>query len=554
MTDIPQKPVTIFGPDFPFPFDDWIKHPAGLGQIPPEHHGAEVAIIGAGIAGLVAAYELMKLGLKPVVYEASKMGGRLRSQPFEGGAGVVAELGGMRFPVSSTAFYHYVDLLGLKSQPFPNPLTPASGSTVIDIEGNTHYARSLDDLPPLFREVAEAWVQALEEGAGFDEVQHAIRERDVPTLKALWNALVPLWDDRTFYDFVATSKAFERLSFHHREVFGQVGFGTGGWDSDFPNSMLEILRVVMTGCDDGQRLIVGGAQQVPCGLWAHAPDTPVHWPQGTTLASLHSGAPRAGVARIARAADGKLAVTDAWRDTRHYAAVLATCQSWLLTTQIDCEESLFSHKLWMALDRTRYMQSSKTFVMVDRPFWKDKDPQTGRDLMSMTLTDRLTRGTYLFDNGEGKPGVICLSYAWMSDALKMLPHPPDKRVRLALDALKKIYPTLDIASHVIGDPITISWEADPNFLGAFKGALPGHYRYNQRMYAHFMQQDMPAAQRGIFIAGDDVSWTPAWAEGAVQTSLNAVWGIVAHFGGKTFAENPGPGDVFAELGPIVLPE
>ena len=84
--------------------------------------------------------------------------------------------------------------------------------------------------------------------------------------------------------------------------------------------------------------------------------------------------------------------------------------------------------------------------------------------------------------------------------------------------------------------------------------MPGHYRYNQRMYAHFMQGDMPPAQRGIFIAGDDVSWTPAWAEGAVQTSLNAVWGIVAHFGGRTFAANPGPGDVFAELGPVELPE
>ena len=45
----------------------------------------------------------------------------------------------------------------------------------------------------------------------------------------------------------------------------------------------------------------------------------------------------------------------------------------------------------MALDRTRYMQSSKTFVMVDRPFWKDRDPKTGREKMSMTLTDRLTR-------------------------------------------------------------------------------------------------------------------------------------------------------------------
>ena len=81
------------------------------------------------MAGITAAYELMKLGLKPVIYEASRMGGRLRSQPFEGGQGVVAELGGMRFPASSTAFFHYVDLLGLATKPFPNPLTPASGST-----------------------------------------------------------------------------------------------------------------------------------------------------------------------------------------------------------------------------------------------------------------------------------------------------------------------------------------------------------------------------------------------------------------------------------------
>jgi hypothetical protein len=29
-----QETVTIFGPDFPFAFDDWIEHPAGLGSIP----------------------------------------------------------------------------------------------------------------------------------------------------------------------------------------------------------------------------------------------------------------------------------------------------------------------------------------------------------------------------------------------------------------------------------------------------------------------------------------------------------------------------------------
>nr|WP_298682037.1 NAD(P)/FAD-dependent oxidoreductase [uncultured Dongia sp.] len=553
MTESAQKPVTIFGPDFPFPYDDWIKHPAGLGEIPADRHGAEVAVIGAGISGLVSAYELMKLGLKPVVYEASQLGGRLRSQPFEGAPpGIIAELGGMRFPVSSTSFYHYVDRLGLGSQPFPNPLTEAAGSTVINLEGETYYARTLADLPPMFREVADAYHAALEEHAHYSALQRAIRNRDVRAIKAIWDPLVREWDERTFYDFVTKSSAFTKLSYRHREVFGQVGFGTGGWDSDFPNSMLEILRVNVTECDDHQRFIEGGVEQVPQGIWRRAPLRLKHWPAGTSLSSLHGGAPLPGVTRIKRRTDQKFDVTDRWGRTKAYDAVVSTCQSWLLTTSIDTDESVFSQKIWMALDRTRYMQSSKTFVMVDRPFWKDKDPVTGRDVMSMTLTDRLTRGTYLFDNGPGKPGVICLSYTWMSDALKMLPLPVDRRVELALSALSKVYPKVNIAEHIIGDPITVSWEADPHFLGAFKGALPGHYRYNHRMFGHFMQKDMPPAERGIFMAGDDVAWIPAWVEGAVQTALNAVWGVMAHFGGRTFKDNPGPGDVYQEIGPVAL--
>lgn len=549
-----QRPVTAFGPDFPFPYDDWISHPAGLGRVPPEKLGTEVAVVGAGIAGLVAAYELLRMGLRPVVYESSRLGGRLRSQPFEGADGIVAELGGMRFPRSSTAFHHYVDLLGLRTEPFPNPLTPAAPSTVIDLHGRTYYGRTLADLPPFFTEVADAWASALEEGAGFEALQEAIRDRDAATLKRLWHELIPLWDDRTFYDFVSASKAFAGLTYRHREAFGQVGFGTGGWDSDFPNSMLEILRVVTTACDEDQLLVTGGVEQVPQGLWRRAPEHPAHWPAGTSLSSLHGGGTRPGVARIHRVDPDTIRVTDVHGVERDYGAVLTTCQSWLLTTQIRTDESLFSQELWMALDRTRYMQSTKTFVMVDRPFWRDTDPATGRDVLSMTLTDRLTRSTYLFDHGDDRPGVICLSYSWMSDSLKMLPYPVEKRVDLALRALRKIYPDVDIASHIIGDPITMTWESDPHSLGAFKGALPGHYRYNRRMYCHFVQDDLPPAERGIFMAGDDVSWTPAWAEGAVQTALNAVWGIVHHLGGSCASENPGPGDRFAELAPPALPD
>src|SRR5579871_5589824 len=245
----PAHPVTMFGPDFPFAYDDWIRHPAGLCQLPKTRLGKEIAVIGAGIAGLVAAYELMKLGLKPIIYEAEQIGGRLRSQPFADNPENIAELGAMRFPPSATTFFDYVNLAGLETKPFPNPLAAATPSTVVELKNQSWYARTMADLPEQFRRVARAWSEALEGEASFAAMQKAIRARDVAKMKAIWNPLVPIWDERTFYGFVAGSKPF-RGSFKDREIFGQVGFGTGGWDTDFPCSMLEILRVVYGGADD----------------------------------------------------------------------------------------------------------------------------------------------------------------------------------------------------------------------------------------------------------------------------------------------------------------
>ncbi len=542
----------MFGPDFPFGYEDFLKHPAGLGKLPAQRHGAEIAIVGAGIAGMVAAYELMKLGLRPQLYEADRIGGRLRSEPFKDGDGAFAELGAMRFPVSSRSLFHYLDKLGLETAPFPNPLTPAAHSTVIELGGKAYHARRGSDLPVIFQEVERAWQSALDQGAHFAALQAAILARNPTAIKSIWNPLVARLDEESFYGFVAKSAAFKRLGFRAREVFGQVGFGTGGWDTDYPNSILEILRVVATGAEDDHRLVLGGVEQLPRRLWAHAPERCVHWPSGTSLAGLHGGTPRPGVTRIAPGPDGGIAITDRYGNTARFAAVIVTCQVWLLSARIDCAESLFHHDMWMAMERSHYMQSSKTFVMVDRPFWRDVDPVTGRDTMSVTLSDRMTRGTYLIDNGPGRRGVICLSYTWNDDAMKWLSLPPDERVRLMLHALRQIYPDLNISKHIIGSPITVSWESDPNFMGAFKANLPGHYRYQRRLFSHFMQRDLPPGQRGIFLAGDDISWTAGWAEGAITTALNAVAGTIRHLGGESQRDNPDPADRWDALAPLYL--
>lgn len=548
-----EPPITMFGPDFPYPYDDFLAHPAGLGSVPPTEHGTEVAVIGGGLSGIVAAYELMTMGLRPVVYEADRIGGRLRTVGFDGcDPALTAELGAMRFPPSSTAFQHYVDLVGLATRPFPNPLAPCTPSTVVDLKGESHYATSVDDLPEVYHQVMHAWNACLEDGADFSAMQRALRERDVPAIREIWSALVEKLDNQTFYGFLCDSPAFR--SFRHREIFGQVGFGTGGWDTDFPNSILEILRVVYTGADDDHRGIVGGSQQLPLRLWERAPDKIVHWAPGTSLASLHGGEPRPAVTGLHRTAGNRITVTDATGDIRSYKAAVFTAQSWLLLSKIACDDALFPIDHWTAMERTHYMESSKLFVPVDRPFWLDQDPRTGRDTMSMTLTDRMTRGTYLLDDGPDRPAAICLSYTWCDDSLKWLPLSAHERMEVMLKSLGEIYPGVDIRKHIIGNPVTVSWENEPWFMGAFKANLPGHYRYQRRLFTHFMQDTLPADRRGLFLAGDDISWTAGWAEGAVQTALNAVWGVMHHLGGGTDPLNPGPGDRYDEIAPVLLPE
>ena len=303
-------PVTMFGPDFPFAYDEFVRSPHGIGSVPESVRGTQVAIIGGGLSGMLAARELVRMGLHPVVYEADQIGGRMRSTPFEGHEGIVAEMGSMRFPPSSTTLFHYIDEMGLETEEFPNPLSDAAASTVVDLKGETHYAQALDDLPPVYTEVAIAWRKTLEQLADLHPLQEAIRQRDVARLKEIWNDLVRRYDDETFYGFLTHSDAFQ--SFRRREIFGQVGFGTGGWDTDYPNSILEILRVVATAADDHHRSIRGGSQQLPVRLWERPVEAAAHWPEGTSVRSLHvGGKPRGAVAELRRTAPNHLTVTDA---------------------------------------------------------------------------------------------------------------------------------------------------------------------------------------------------------------------------------------------------
>ncbi|HKT30356.1 flavin monoamine oxidase family protein [Dyella sp.] len=631
--------VTALIPDFPFDYGAFLKavedgNKASLFSLPEAEKSKRVLVVGAGAAGAVAAYELLRMGLKPVLVEASdRYGGRMHAHHLgEGAQEVIAELGCMRFPASGRAAKHYFTKLGMweNGEDFPNPGSEAAGSTVVDYQGRqVYYEAGSDDYP-----IPSEYVQLEEEMFGEDgflnrkptnlyEMWDCMTGEIDPvkqeTIKQIWNDLLTKekWDDISFYEALTRISGWGPDKIN---LFGQIGFGTGGWNTDYPNCILEVMRVLYTSLDVDHRLMRDGTSTLPRMLIMSTPEQLGDYSDPATAdksvqdtsreilrqyfgdsddltnkevrhvsrnlitgkldALVHDTRPGAAVDNARMAFDAVIytphvRILDKFR---HYGTPSEYRQSTVLLSQ----------QLWEAIEYTHYMQSSKIFMATNNPFWKERLPPggendpLGRYPMSVTLSDRLTRGTYLvnYENNQNTSGAkgcgIFLSYTWNDDSLKFL---GDRNMPAALlthanmcrtvlqDIYRNINPNLNLADRLAdgGDvEAEINWENDPLYLGAFKMNLPGQYEYQRRLFSQFMAgvnddgvlqpgYDGPA---GFVLAGDDISWVAGWVEGAITSAVNAVNKIAVLFGGGDWPDGKqfeGPITQWKELKPIELP-
>ncbi|UCH92331.1 MAG: FAD-dependent oxidoreductase [Candidatus Aminicenantes bacterium] len=515
-------------PENPFDYRALIRTTDGIGKIPKEKLGTKIAIIGAGCSGLCAAYELMKIGLHPVVYESAanpdgscRIGGRVYSYRFPGDPNAIAEIGAMRFPLTSRTLVYYMDQFGIDySQPFPDPLLVP---TTLYIEGEKYFIPVGGPLPPAIQKAADAWKAVVT-----PLVKKMARAWDNPTLRSQqWQKFVEQYANKSFFEVLNE----HGLSRQEIKLFGSLGLGTGGFDSLYQISFIEILRVVTCKWESDQRLIKGGVDQVPMNFWTRARHC-VHWEE-TSVKQLNNGQPLPAVKEIYTPPDPveKVSITDINGNTQQFDAVLVSCSLRALEMDIKVNRYTFSDEVWAAVQNIHLICAGKVFVRTKTAFWKDQNPAS---TLNCTITDEATRGTYLFDFDNTPSGVICLSYVWGDSSVKFNGLDHEERVQTCIRTLKKIYGR-DLISHQIAESVSFFWEAAKGYNGAFKLTYPGQYEYQQALYLQPFTPSSPF-HNGVFLAGDTTSWAGGWIEGALHSGLDAAIAIIHRLGGTAHHE------------------
>lgn len=449
----------------------------------PRHGGppARVLVLGAGMAGLVAAYELLRAGHDPLVLEArGRVGGRIFTMREPFAPGLYGEAGAMRIPRAHDLTMAYVEQFGLPTIRFPmhNP------RAYYHVGGRRFRIADVEADPTMLPfDLAEG-----ERGKTIGELCEALvaplRRRIEDEGEAAWAEIVAAYDGHSIREHLEASGWSEGAI----EMFGVLA----NIEALMNTSFLELLREEI-GCYFTDTVTIpGGMDRLP---QSFLPALAGRIRFGAKVIALDQSPDEVTVHYQTPAGRSRVSA--------EYAVMTLPFP---VLRHIEILQP-FSRPKQRAIRQLHYDPSSKIFLQCRRRFWEEDDGILG----GRSMTDLAIRKMYYppFGHETGR-GVLLASYAWGEDAERWASLDPEDRIEQAVENVARIHPQ---AASEVEVGASYVWHEDEFAGGAFALFEPGQQT--------LLQTHITAPEGRIHFAGEHTSLAHAWIQGAIESGLRA---------------------------------
>ena len=468
--------------------------------------GASILILGAGLAGMVAAYELRKAGYSVQILEYqnraggrnwsiyggdvyTELGGFTQRVPFD--KGLYFNPGPWRIPYHHRGILHYAKLLGVPMEPFIE----------INYAAYMHSTKAFGGKPQRYREVkadyegylAELLAKSMQQQKLDQLVSKEDREILLESLRG-WGALE---DD---FSYAKSRRSSRRRGYENPP---------GGGLSPAPSPSQPI----------------GLSELLQSRLWRSLSDSNVFDDQqtmfqpvgGMGLIGRAFGKALEGVirynAKVTDIRQDNQGVTVTYVDTNKGGAPQTARADWCVNTipatvlsQIPMNVGT---PMQTAISSMPYLAAAKVGLQMKRRFWEEDDGIYG----GITYTDQQIGRISYPSTDYFKPGkgVLLGAYMFGTDAIEFTALSPEQRIARAVEMGSKIHPQYRTEFEV---GFSIGWHRVPWILGcsALSWGDDQMSQYN----------DLCAIDNRIVLAGEHASRITAWQEGAVTSALDAI--------------------------------
>jgi monoamine oxidase len=443
--------------------------------------GKKVIVIGAGMAGLTAAYELRRAGFEPIILEAQqRVGGRVCTlrEPFSDG--LYAEAGAMRIPKAHDLTMAYVEKLNVQVAPF----TMGNENAYYYLNGKRFRIKDANANPDALgfevaphergKTASQLWADCLKPIVGM------LEERGSDA----WPDIVAQYDQYCTREFLEINKWSEGAI----EMFGLLADQEALMNASF----LELLREDVGNYYTNMVEVVGGMDHLPR---AFLPELGRHIRFGAKMTAIDQS--DESITVHYETAAGKAQVTGDYAVVTIPFAVLRHVE--ILKP--------FTRAKQKAIRQLHYDASAKILFQCRRRFWEEDDGIFGGG----TITDLPIRVVFYPDHArETGRGVMLASYTWSEDAQRWGSLSPEDRITQALDDMAQIHPQIRTEFEVGTSKM---WHDDEFAGGAFALFDP-----EQQSLLH---DQIIASEGRIHFAGEHASLAHAWIQGAIESGLRA---------------------------------